>query len=77
MKADQHRNLPRLSADFYRGQAYVHWTMTIQERATGWLDPAFHFRFRETHTFDIPLCVHLSDLLPDARSYPLAMDWHR
>jgi REP element-mobilizing transposase RayT len=68
MKADQHRNLPRLSADFYRGQAYVHWTMTIQERATGWLDPAFHFRFREilTHsTFRYAFTCPIYCLMPD------------
>ena len=25
----------------------VHWTITLTDRATGWLDGLFHFRFRE------------------------------
>jgi hypothetical protein len=25
----------------------VHWTLTLEERATGWLDATFHRRFRE------------------------------
>lgn len=29
------RHLPRLAAEFYRGHAFVHWTLTIDERATG------------------------------------------
>ena len=28
------------------GFAVVHWTMTIQDRMTGWLDHAFHSEFR-------------------------------
>ena len=45
-------HLPRLNRAFYRGQAYVHWTMTMQDRRTGWLIPAFNYKFREllTHT---------------------------
>ena len=39
-------HLPRLNRAFYRGQAYVHWTMTIQDRRTGWLIPAFNYKFR-------------------------------
>jgi len=35
-------NLPRLSPEFYRGHAFVHWTLTIEDRATGWLGEAFH-----------------------------------
>jgi putative transposase len=40
-------HLPRLDSGFYRGRAMVHWTMTMEKRATGWLDPLFHARFRE------------------------------
>jgi putative transposase len=40
------RDLRRLSPDFYCGFAWVHWTMTIDDRATGWLTPAFHTEFR-------------------------------
>ncbi len=35
-------SLPRLPPEFYRGAAYVHWTLTIEQRATGWLTPHFH-----------------------------------
>jgi REP element-mobilizing transposase RayT len=68
MKADQHRKLPRLSADFYRGHAYVHWTMTIHERAIGWLIPEFHYKFREilTHaTFRYSFACPIYCLMPD------------
>jgi hypothetical protein len=39
--------LPRLSPEFYRGDAVVHWTLTIFDRTTGWLNDGFHLRFRE------------------------------
>jgi putative transposase len=39
--------LPRLSPEFYQGDAVVHWTMPVAKRATSWLNEAFHFRFRE------------------------------
>ena len=35
-------HLPRLAAEWYRGRAFVHWTPTIEHRATGWLTPEFH-----------------------------------
>jgi putative transposase len=44
---DLHRHLPRLSPETYRGHAFVHWTMRLQHRATGWLSEEFHVRFRE------------------------------
>ncbi len=55
MKSDKkHSNshLPRLSEEHYRGQSYVHWTMAMQDRKTGWLIPIFYYKFREilTHT---------------------------
>lgn len=34
--------LPRLGPEFYRGRAFVHWTLTVDDRATGWLTPACH-----------------------------------
>lgn len=40
-------HLPRLDARHYRGFAAVLWTITIERRACGWLDPAFHAAFRE------------------------------
>ncbi len=39
--------LPRLASAAYRGHAAVHWTMTIEGRATGWLDSAHHAAIRE------------------------------
>jgi len=39
--------LPRLLPEAYRGRAYVFWTHTLEDRATGWLDESFHRDFRE------------------------------
>jgi putative transposase len=39
--------LPRLKPEFYRGDAVVHWTLTIFDRGKGWLNDIFHVRFRE------------------------------
>ncbi len=39
--------LPRLSKEFYQGDAVVFWTLTIFDRATGWWGPIFHQEFRE------------------------------
>ncbi|HEX2862669.1 MAG TPA: hypothetical protein VHN79_13565, partial [Lacunisphaera sp.] len=39
-------HLPRLSPEAYRGQSFVHWTLTLEARATGWLSPAFHHSWR-------------------------------
>lgn len=43
----QHGSLPRLAPEAYRGRVFVHWTMTVGHRATGWLDPLHHARLRE------------------------------
>ena len=40
-------HLPRLPRVYYQAFAVVHWTITLQARATGWLDNAFHACFRE------------------------------
>lgn len=40
-------HLPRLAPEFYQGFAAVLWTLTLERRATGWLDHAFHQHFRE------------------------------
>ena len=40
-------NLPRLSRHHYQGHAVVMWTLTLEQRATGWLKEPFHFHFRE------------------------------
>ena len=61
-------HLPRLESLAYRGQAYVHWTMTIENRRTGWLIPAFNYKFREllTHaTFRYSIACPIYCLMPD------------
>ena len=40
-------HLPRLSPEHYQGFAAVLWTITLEPRATGWLDDRFHWHFRE------------------------------
>jgi REP element-mobilizing transposase RayT len=35
-------HLPRLAPEFYRGFAFVHWTLTVENRTTGWLAAALH-----------------------------------
>jgi hypothetical protein len=42
-----HDYLRRLADASYRGTAAVHWSMTIAERRTGWLDTAHHAAMRE------------------------------
>jgi REP element-mobilizing transposase RayT len=39
-------HLPRLSPEHYRGRTIVHWTLTIERRAKGWLTPDFHLRWQ-------------------------------
>jgi hypothetical protein len=40
-------HLPRLDPQFYRSFAVIQWTITLEHRATGWLDDLFHVQFRE------------------------------
>jgi REP element-mobilizing transposase RayT len=40
-------NLPRLLRHHYQGHAVVMWTLTMEHRATGWLNESFHLRYRE------------------------------
>ncbi|HWA85302.1 MAG TPA: hypothetical protein VG710_03705 [Opitutus sp.] len=40
------RHLTRLAPEFYRGHAFVHWTLTIEARATGWLSSTFHSNWK-------------------------------
>ncbi len=40
-------HLPRLPRAYYQAFAVVHWTVTMESRARGWLDNDFHARFRE------------------------------
>ncbi len=66
--AQQKKHLPRLEPGFYRGQAYVHWTLKIKDRRTGWLIPAFNYKFREllTHAaFRYAFTCPIYCLMPD------------
>ena len=60
--------LKRLPAEYYRGQAYVHWSMAMHDRKTGWLGPVFYYKFREllTHAlFRYGLCCPIFCCMPD------------
>jgi hypothetical protein len=39
--------LPRLPREYYQGDAVVFWTLTLFNRAKGWLTPPFHQQFRD------------------------------
>ena len=48
MKPDDdqlHDYLRRLPTEHYRGQSFVHWSMTIDDRKKGWLVPIFYYNF--------------------------------
>src|SRR5947209_2688903 len=63
-----HDYLRRLPPEYYRGQAYVHWSMTMADRKTGWLVPIFYYKIREilTHTlFRYGLCCPIYCCMPD------------
>jgi REP element-mobilizing transposase RayT len=64
----EHGYLKRLPAAYYRGHAYIHWSMSIDKRKKGWLDNDFHFKFREilTHTmFRYGLTCPIYCCMPD------------
>ncbi len=66
--AMRRKHLKRLSPEHYRGQAVVHWTLTMRNRRTGWLKTAFYYWFREllTHTcFRYGVVVPIFCLMPD------------
>ena len=61
-------HLPRLASEAYRGRAFVHWTLTTENRATGWLSPVFHQQWQMIllHScirYQIACPVHV--LMPD------------
>ena len=60
--------LKRLAPENYLGQAYVHWSLTIEDRKQGWLQPIVLYKFREllTHSmFRYGLCCPIFVLMPD------------
>ncbi len=61
-------HLKRLSREHYQSEAIVHWTVTVRDRAKGWLDAAFYHHFREllTHTmFRYGIVCPINCLMPD------------
>jgi len=65
---EEYDYLRRLPPEYYRGQAYVHWSMTMEDRKTGWLRPIFYYKFREilTHAaFRYGFCCPIYCLMPD------------
>jgi REP element-mobilizing transposase RayT len=65
---EEHDYLRRLPPEAYQGRAYVHWSMTMEDRRTGWLIPIFYYKFREilTHTcFRFGLCTPIYCCMPD------------
>jgi len=71
MPISDHRpvnHLRRLSPEWYRGEAAVHWTMGIDGRRTGWLTDGHHLRLRELllhtlHRYDLICPVYC--FMPD------------
>jgi REP element-mobilizing transposase RayT len=64
----QHGRIKRLSPEFYRGYAFVHWSMTMAGRREGWLDADLHRHFREVqlHTLSrYELLCPVYCLMPD------------
>ena len=61
-------HLGRLDPAFYRGYAVVHWTLTIRNRKTGWLDGRLYYHVREllTHSqFLHNIACPIFCLMPD------------
>jgi len=61
-------HLRRLDPEHYRGDAIVHWSLTILDRKQGWLNGMFYYRFREllTHTaFRYGIACPIFCLMPD------------
>ncbi len=61
-------HLRRLDAGYYRGNAIVHWSLTIRERKAGWLNGFSYYRFREllTHAgFRYGFACPIFCLMPD------------
>ena len=66
--ASKREHLRRLGPEAYRGDAVVHWSLTIRDRRTGWLTVPFYYRFREllTHaTFKYRLACPIYCCMPD------------
>ena len=63
-----HDYLRRLQPESYRGLSMVHWTLTVEDRRTGWLDACAHACWREVllHTLArYSLAAPVYCLMPD------------
>ncbi len=68
MSKKHHDYLKRLPPEYYCGHAHVHWSLTMEDRKTGWLIPVFYYKYREilTHTtFRFGLCSPIYCCMPD------------
>jgi REP element-mobilizing transposase RayT len=66
--AKRKQRLKRLPPEYYRGFAWVHWTLTSEDRQQGWLDALFLYKFREllTHVaFRDRIACPIFCLMPD------------
>ena len=62
------QRLSRLVPQYYQGDAWAHWTLTIAGRRRGWLDARFLYKFREllTHAcFRSQVACPIYTLMPD------------
>ncbi|QEG33506.1 hypothetical protein Pr1d_07700 [Bythopirellula goksoeyrii] len=77
MNNKRHDYLKRLPLEYYRGQAYVHWSLTMEDRRTGWLIPILLLQIsRDPHSCGISIRGMLSLVLLYAGPHPYALDWH-
>jgi putative transposase len=44
-KSNHPGRLPRLPREYYQGDAFVHWSLSVHDRATSWLKDKFHNHF--------------------------------
>jgi len=68
MNTKRHEYLRRLPPEYYRGRAYIHWSLAMEDRTTAWLVPVFYYKYREilTHTaFRFGLCCPIYCCMPD------------
>ncbi len=62
------QRLSRLDPEYYQGEAWVHWSLTIEDRRTGWLGARLLYKFREilTHSaFRNAIACPIFTLMPD------------
>lgn len=68
IRAPYKGGLKRLDDACYEGISYIHWTMTVQDKATGWLNAAHHGALRRIMFHALArecLCCPAYCLMPD------------